>query len=30
MLMALEGTLFEAQSKGGDSIEVPSDGWKGV
>ena len=30
MLMALEGTLLEAQSKGGDRVEVPSDGWKGA
>ena len=30
MLMALKGTLLEAQSDGGDRIEVPSDGWKGA
>ena len=30
MLMALKETLLEAQSEGGDRVEVPSDGWKGA
>ena len=27
MLVALKGTLLEAQSEGGDRVEVPTDGW---
>ena len=30
MLMALKATLLDAQSQGGDRVEVPSDGWKGA
>ena len=30
MLTALKATLLDAQSKGGDRTEVPSDGWKGA